>query len=309
MSKKGKKVWERVYNERTSYLMLLPNIIMFAVFTVYPILWALRYMQFDYRGYGEAKFVGMDNFVRVFTRDPVFWDSVVNTFVYVGGKLILTLPIAFMLAFLLSKSTRINAVSQSIIFTPTIMSSAVMALIFYLLFNTYNGEINRFLMWLGVIDENINWLGVQHAMLTVIILAVWGGVGNYMVYFIAGLTGISTDVYESAKLDGANGAQTLFRITIPLLAPVLKMILMLALVISFMDMQSIMVLTEGGPMGKTNVMFLYIYQLFFPISAGSTVTQEFGYGAAVSLVAACIIGLITGLYLFIGSKLDKVTGE
>lgn len=309
MSKKGKKVWERVYNERTSYLMLLPNIIMFAVFTVYPILWALRYMLFDYRGYGEAKFVGMDNFVRVFTRDPVFWDSVVNTFVYVGGKLILTLPIAFMLAFLLSKSARINAVSQSIIFTPTIMSSAVMALIFYLLFNTYNGEINRFLMWLGVIDENINWLGVQHAMLTVIILAVWGGVGNYMVYFIAGLTGISTDVYESAKLDGANGAQTLFRITIPLLAPVLKMILMLALVISFMDMQSIMVLTEGGPMGKTNVMFLYIYQLFFPISAGSTVTQEFGYGAAVSLVAACIIGLITGLYLFIGSKLDKVTGE
>ena len=309
MSKKGKKVWERVYNERTSYLMLLPNIIMFAVFTVYPILWALRYMLFDYRVYGEAKFVGMDNFVRVFTRDPVFWDSVVNTFVYVGGKLILTLPIAFMLAFLLSKSTRINAVSQSIIFTPTIMSSAVMALIFYLLFNTYNGEINRFLMWLGVIDENINWLGVQHAMLTVIILAVWGGVGNYMVYFIAGLTGISTDVYESAKLDGANGAQTLFRITIPLLAPVLKMILMLALVISFMDMQSIMVLTEGGPMGKTNVMFLYIYQLFFPISAGSTVTQEFGYGAAVSLVAACIIGLITGLYLFIGSKLDKVTGE
>ena len=87
------------------------------------------------------------------------------------------------------------------------------------------------------------------------------------------------------------------------------MILMLALVISFMDMQSIMVLTEGGPMGKTNVMFLYIYQLFFPISAGSTVTQEFGYGAAISLVAACIIGLITGLYLFIGSKLDKVTGE
>ena len=299
MSKKGKKVWERVYNERTSYLMLLPNIIMFAVFTVYPILWALRYMLFDYRGYGEAKFVGMDNFVRVFTRDPVFWDSVVNTFVYVGGKLILTLPIAFMLAFLLSKSTRINAVSQSIIFTPTIMSSAVMALIFYLLFNTYNGEINRFLMWLGAVSYTHLTLPTK----------VWGGVGNYMVYFIAGLTGISTDVYESAKLDGANGAQTLFRITIPLLAPVLKMILMLALVISFMDMQSIMVLTEGGPMGKTNVMFLYIYQLFFPISAGSTVTQEFGYGAAVSLVAACIIGLITGLYLFIGSKLDKVTGE
>ena len=306
---KGKKIYKRMYDERVSYLMLLPNVIMFAVFTVYPILWALSYMLFDYRGYGEPKFVGLDNFVRVFTRDPVFWDSVVNTFVYVGGKLIFTIPIAFMLAFLLSKHTRINAVSQSIIFTPTIMSSAVMALVFYLLFNTYNGEINRFLMWLGIIDQNVNWLGVQYAMVTVIILAVWGGVGNYMVYFIAGLTGISTEVYESAKLDGANGAQTLFRITIPLLAPVIKMILMLALVISFMDMQSIMVLTEGGPMNKTNVMFLYIYQLFFPISAGSTVTQEFGYGAAVSLVAACIVGLGTGLYLLIGRRLDKITGE
>lgn len=297
----------RIMAEKTSYFMLLPNLIMFAVFTIYPILWALRYMLYDYKGYGEAKFIGFDNFVRVFTRDPVFWQSVGNTMVYVFGKLILTIPIAFLLAFLLSKNTHINATCQSIIFTPTIMSSAVMALIFYLLFNTYNGEINRFLMWLGLIDENVNWLGVKYAMLTVIILAVWGGVGNYMVYFIAGLTGISTDVYESAKLDGANGAQTLFRITLPLLAPVLKMILMLALVISFMDMQSIMVLTEGGPMGKTNVMFLYIYQLFFPISAGSAVTQEFGYGAAVSLVAAGIVGIITGAYLIIGRKLDQIT--
>lgn len=75
-----------------------------------------------------------------------------------------------------------------------------MALIFYLLFNTYNGEINRFLTWLGIIDENVNWLGVKYAMLTCIIIAAWGGIGNYMVYFIAGLTGISTEVYESAKL-------------------------------------------------------------------------------------------------------------
>ena len=129
------------------------------------------------------------------------------------------------------------------------------------------------------------------------------------VYFIAGLTGISTEVYESAKLDGANAAQILFRITIPLLAPVMKMILMLALVISFMDYQSIMVLTEGGPMNQTNVMFLYIYQLFFPITAGSSVVQEFGYGAACSLVAALIIGGVTGLYLILAKRLDAVTGE
>lgn len=299
-------LWQKVKKERVSYLMLLPNVIMFTVFTIYPLIWVMRYMLYDYRGYGEPVFVGLANFERVF-RDTVFWDAVGNTFVYVFGKLIFTIPIAFMLGFLLQKNTRFNAISQSIVFTPTIMSQAVMALIFYLLFNTYNGEINHMLMSAGIIDQNVNWLGVNLAMVTVIILAVWGGVGNYMVYFIAGLTGISTDVYESARLDGANGVQTLFKITLPLLAPVLKMILMLALVISFHDMQSIMVLTEGGPMGKTNVMFLYIYQLFFPISAGSTVIQEFGYGAAVSLVAAGIVGIFTGIYLILARRLDKIT--
>ena len=307
MEKKKENLWKKLKREKVSYLMLLPNFFLFLVFTVYPILWALRYMLFDYKGYGEARFVGLDNFVRVFTRDPVFWNSVKNTFVYVGGKLILTIPIAFLLAVLVRKSTRANAAAQSVIFMPTIMSSAVMALIFYLIFNTYNGSINRILMNLGIIHQNVNWLGVKYAMVTVVIIAAWGGIGNYMVYFLAGLTGISEDLYESARIDGANSTQIMFRITIPLLAPILKMILMLALVISFMDMQSIMVLTEGGPMGRTNVMFLYIYQLFFPVTAGSSVPQEFGYGAAVSLVAAAIVGIVTLVYLFLARKLDKIT--
>lgn len=306
MKKTRRSLMTRIRDERTSYLMLLPNIILFAAFTVYPLIWVLRYMFFDYRGYGEPVFIGLANFTRVM-RDEVFWSAVKNTFVYVFGKLIFTIPIAFLLAFVLQKNSKLNAVAQSVVFTPTIMSQAVMALIFYLLFNTYNGEVNRILMKLGIIQQNVNWLGVDNAMTTVIMIAVWGAVGNYMVYFIAGLTGISQDVFESAKLDGANGFQTLFRITLPLLAPVMKMILMLALVNSFHDMQSIMVLTEGGPMGATNVMFLYIYQLFFPVSAGSTVVQEFGYGAAVSLVAACIVGIFTGLYLILAKKMDSIT--
>ena len=304
MKKRG--VLSQLKREKVSYLMLLPNVIMFLIFTVYPILWAMRYMFYDYKGYGEARFVGLENFERVLTRDTVFWNSVVNTFVYVGGKLIITLPIAFLIAVLVHKSSRKNAVVQSVIFTPTIMSSAVMALIFYLIFNTYNGSVNKILMSAGLIKQNVNWLGVNYAMLTVIIIAVWGAIGNYMVYFIAGLTGISDDIYESAKIDGANETQSLFYITIPMLAPIIKMILMLALVVSFLDMQSILVLTEGGPMNATNVMFLYIYQLFFPVTSGSTVPQEFGYGAAVSVVAALIVGAVTLFYLFLARKLDKV---
>jgi ABC-type sugar transport systems, permease components len=304
--KKKDGLLKAIKREKISYLMLLPNLVMFAAFTVYPLVWALRYMLYDYKGYGTPTFVGMENFIRLFTRDQQFWDSVINTLVYVGGKLILTIPLAFLLAVLLSKSSKGNAIAQSVIFTPTIMSSSVMALIFYLLFNTYNGDINRMLMNLGLIKQNINWLGIQYAMGTVILIAVWGGVGNYMVYFIAGLTGTSEDVIEGARIEGATDTQILFKITLPMMAPIIKMILMLALVISFMDMQSIMVLTEGGPMGRTNVMFLYIYQLFFPVTAGSTVPQEFGYGAAASLVSACIVGIFTSLYLILSRKLDKI---
>ena len=106
----------------------------------------------------------------------------VNTFVYVGGKLIITLPIAFLIAVLVHKSSRNKRGCSIRDFYATIMSSAVMALIFYLIFNTYNGSVNKILMSAGLIKQNVNWLGVNYAMLTVIIIAVWGAIGNYMVY-------------------------------------------------------------------------------------------------------------------------------
>ena len=93
--------------------------------------------------------------------------------------------------------------AQSIIFLPTIMSSAVMGLVFYLLFNAYNGEVNKILMSAHIINRPINWLGKDHAMQTLIITAIWGGVGNYMVYFIAGIQQVSQDAIESARIDGA----------------------------------------------------------------------------------------------------------
>lgn len=107
MNKPKQSLWKRVKAEKVSYLMLLPNVILFTAFTVYPLLWVLRYMFFDYRGYGEPVFVGLENFARVM-RDEVFWTAVKNTFVYVFGKLILTIPFAFLLALLLTGGQAAN---------------------------------------------------------------------------------------------------------------------------------------------------------------------------------------------------------
>lgn len=288
------------------YLMLLPNLALFISLAVFPILWSLRYMFFDYDGIHQAVFNGLDNFVRIFTRDPIYWNSLWVTLVYAFGKLILVLPLAFLVAVILNASFRGSGLLQAIIFSPTIMSASVMALMFYLLFNVYNGDVNYYLMALGLIDQPIEWLGPRFAMLTVVIVAVWGGLGNYMVYFLAGLQTIPKDVYEAADLEGAGYWQRLFLITLPMLGPVLRVILMLSIVTTFQDIQSIMVLTEGGPLGKTQVVFLYMYQLFFPISTSSAIQPEIGYGAAASVVTGAILGLVTLAYLYISKKLENI---
>ncbi|TCL67371.1 ABC-type sugar transport system permease subunit [Hydrogenispora ethanolica] len=288
------------------YLMLTPNLLIFLALTIYPVIWALQYMFFSYDGINAAKFVGFDNFIRLFTRDDVFWRSVVNTLVYVGGKLVLTLPPAFILAVILNRKFRGQGLLQGIMFSPTIMSTAVMALMFYLIFNVYNGVLNHLLVATGLIQVPINWLGKDLAMLTCVMVGAWGGIGNYMIYFLAGLQSIPKEIYESAELDGVNGFQRMVHITIPMMGPILQVILMLSIIIAFQDMQSIMVLTEGGPFSATQVMFLYIYQLYFPISASANtlVNSDFGYGAAVSIVAAAIIGVVTCVYLYCSRKLD-----
>lgn len=289
------------------YLMLAPNLILFLVMSVYPVTWALKYMFYEFDGVTAAKFVGLENFVRLFTRDMNFWKTVYNTLIYAGGKILIVLPLAFLIALLLNQGYKGSGFLQAVVFSPTIMSSAVMALVFYLLFNAYNGDINRILVSMKLIDTPMNWLGKDLAMITVIIVAVWGGLGNYMVYFLAGLQQVPTDLYESGALDGTNKFQKMIYITLPMLGPVLKIIIMLSILAAFQDMQSIMVLTGGGPFESTDVMFLYIYQLYFPISGDAgNASSQYGYGSAASVIAALIVGIVTLAYLGISKKLDDI---
>ena len=159
---------------------------------------------------------------------------------------------------------------------------------------------------IGLIHSPIDWLGnPKVAMMSVIIVAVWGGYGNYMILFLSGLAGIPEDVYESSKIDGANEIQTFFKITLPMLGPMLKVILMLAITTALKDYEAILVMTGGGPNGRTEVMFSYIYQLTFGSDSNGGNVQ-IGYSAMLSIVAAIIIGIVTVIYLRISKKLDDV---
>lgn len=285
------------------FLMLLPSLVLLGVCSIYPFLWIFRYVCYEYNGM-TAYYTGAHNFERMLT-DTTFWKSVGHTFEYAALKLIFIIPLALIMAVLMNQKIKGSGLFRGIYFMPTIISTAVSALVFSFIFAAYNGVLNAVLRNFGVIDQNINWLGNPDvAMWAVIIVAIWGGFGNYMIYFMSGMAGISEDVYESAKIDGANGVQTFFKITLPMLSPMLKVILMLAITGAFKDYESIMVLTDGGPNNRTQVMFLYIYQLIF--GATDTATPQIGYGTVLSLTAAVIVGIVTAVYLFFARKLDDV---
>ncbi|OMF09806.1 sugar ABC transporter permease [Paenibacillus sp. FSL H7-0942] len=288
-----------------AYMFIFPSLFLTVVFGIYPLLWALRYMFYDYQGIGMPVFIGLDNFGRIL-RDGQFWDSVGNTGVYALGKLVVTIPLSLTLAIILNRKWRGRSLFRAIYYLPTIFSASVMAIVFFIIFNSYNGILNQLLLKYHVISEPIGWLGAEHAMLTTIIIAIWGAVGNYMLLFIAGLQSIPEELYEAASLDGASEFQKLRNVTIPLLGPVLQMIIMLAITTALKGYESIMVLTEGGPYGKTEVMYLYLFKLLFPVSADTQSLQQLGYGSAVGFTTALIVGAVTLIYFRISKKLNDV---
>lgn len=290
----------------SALLMLLPSIVLLAVCSIYPFIWMFRYVCYNYNGF-KATYTGTANFTRLMG-DSTFWKSVGVTFEYAGLKILFIIPLALLIAVLLNLHMKGHRVQRGVIFMPTVISSAIAGMIFTFVFATQNGVLNGILKSLHLIDAPIPWISsTQFVMTSVIILAVWGGVGNYMLYFTTGINGISEDCYEAAKIDGANGIQTFFYVTLPMLSPVLKTVLMLAITSAFKDYESIMVLTDGGPNNRSMVMFLYIYHVIFGTS-GNSAQVQIGYGALLSIVAALIVGGVTIIYLRLARKLDEVNG-
>ncbi len=291
------------HNGVSAALMLTPSVVFLAVCSIYPFIWIFRYICYNYNGF-KAVYTGTRNFSRMFS-DVTYWASVMHTFEYAFYKLIIIIPLALLIAVLLNQRLRGSAFFRGVYFMPTVISTAISGMIFTFIFSTGNGILNAMLKTLGIIARPIGWITDQSVvMAAVTILAVWGGFGNYMLYFVTGMAGITEEVYESSRIDGANGVQTFFKITLPMLSPVLKVVLLLAITSAFKDYEAIMVLTYGGPGNRSMVMFLYIYKLIFGTQAGTQ--AQIGYGALLSLAAAVIVGTVTGIYLLVSKKLDNI---
>ena len=171
-------------------LMLSPAVLLLVITSVYPFFWLFRYVLYDYNGF-VAYFTGTYNIKRAFT-DAVFWKSVLHTFEYAIGKLILIIPISLGLAVFISRNLPGSNTFRIIFFLPTVISASVYSLIFTFIFAVFRGPLNTVLEAMNLITRPIDWLGdPKWVMKSIIVVAVWGGLGNYMIYFISGLSSIS----------------------------------------------------------------------------------------------------------------------
>ncbi|WP_347062129.1 carbohydrate ABC transporter permease [Hungatella hathewayi] len=294
-------------NKIQEILMITPMTIGFLLFSVYPIIWVLRWSFFKYNGYSEPVFVGLGNFIRVFSRDPAYWNSLKNTFLIAGMKMIFEIPLALVLAVLLNNKIKGSSFFRVVFFLPSVFSIAVVGLIFSILFRAYNGIVNAILKNIGLITQNISWFSDKgHAMFVIILVSLWTTFGLNMIYFLMGLQNISKSLYECASIDGANEVQQFFYITMPLVAPILQLVLMLSVLGTMKMTDLILVLTNGAPGGSTEVVMTYIFKYFFSYGESAAMEVQFGYASSMAVVTAVILGIVTLIYLKVSKKMQEV---
>ena len=287
------------------YLMLAPQIIGFFVLSLYPILWAARYSFFYYDGVSiNTRFTALTNYITLF-RDETYWNTWLTTLKFAVCKLPIELILAMSLALALTRGrTKCAGAFRTIYFLPHIISMAIVALVFSNLFEPF-GFLNSALMKLGIIDKPIEFLKTVKGGFTMMITTdIWTNFGINTLYFIAALSNVDKDLYEVADLDGCMGIKRFYKITLPLILPVVQIVCLLAIKGVLGTGTLVYLLTGGAPGGKTHTVNSYILEQYVPGFA--TGMPNLGYGSAMCIITSAITAVISLIYMKLSNKADKM---
>lgn len=277
-----------------AYSFILPNLIGFFIFTFIPIVFSLLLSFCEWDSGNPVKFVGLKNFITMFTNDTSFWIALKNTLYYTVVTVPVTLALSLFLAILMNKNLKGRVFFRSVLFFPYVASLVAVAVVWMALFNPDRGPVNGLLMALGVSNPPRWAASTTWAMPTIIGLTVWKGMGYYMIVYLAALQGVSGDLYEAASLDGAGRWQQFLHITWPCVTSTTFFILMMLMVSTFKSYDIMYITTQGGPGEATKVLAYHIFNSAF-------VSSRFGYASAVAMVLFVIIMGVT-LIQFKGEK-------
>jgi len=289
----GRSIWRHRY----AYLFIAPFFVLFAVFFLYPMGFSLWLSFRDWSLIGAGRYVGLQNY-RDLLHDSIFWQSMTNVvlifFIYVPAMTFLALVLASLLN---SRYVRLQGVFRTLIFLPYVMSGTVAAAYtFQLLLDRNAGYANHFLHFIGV--SPVPWLdNIWWARISVGLLVLWVWLGYNMLIMLAGLQAIPAELAEAARVDGAGPVRIFFKITVPLLRPVIVFAVTLSIIGTFSLFTEPFILTTGGPANATTTPVLQIWQNTFDY-------LRVGYSAAMSYVLFAVIVLIAVTQYFLVSRRD-----
>jgi ABC-type sugar transport system permease subunit len=281
-------------------VMVAPSLLGFLILVYCPIIYILRYAPYNFNGY-QGSFTGFENFIRLFTRDTDYWTSLGTTFILAFGKLAVEIPLALLLAILLSKKIHGAGFFRVILFLPAIISTAIVGLIFSLMFGAYDGIVNVLLKDLHIIREHINWFGDKWTALVMLGSAsVWQNVGVNMIFFMVALQQIPNELYECSSLDGVPPLKVFWYITLPMIGKMFQIILLMAIIGSLKMADLVLASTNGQPGGATEVVMTHVFKYFFGYSGRSI---QIGYASSMSVVTGIILAFVSVIYLKTTKKL------
>jgi ABC-type sugar transport system permease subunit len=264
----------------TGFLFILPVLMYFGILSFFPILSAFFYSFFEYNIFSEGVFVGVRNYVAIFS-SPQFLNSLKATLIYTLGYCVIVFIVAFGLALLLKRSFPLRNTFQFVFFMPLVISLVVISITWYAMFIP-SGLVNTILG-----TKKIDWLtSTKLAIWVVILLSVWKWSGFYMIVFLSGLNAIPEQYYDAAKIDGAGDFASFRLITLPLLKPTITFVLVISMIGSVKVIEPMYIITKGGPVDSTRVLALRIYEEAFK-------NFNMGRASAMSVVLFLIILILT----------------
>lgn len=267
-------------NKLVILILVLPGVLTFLFAILVPILLSVYYSFTDYSGLGAYQMVGFANYLELF-KDKVFWIGLRNSMYLAFGFIVIQHPLAIATAAILDRlQGKAEGFFRCVYFIPNVISVAIIAYLWKFIYNPSFGLLNNLAKMLGGAG-NTNWLGSGRAIWSVLLVLIWHGFGWGMLIYYAGIKSIDPVLYEAAAIDGCDGPQSFLRITLPLMKPVIMVNVTLAIISALKQMETVYLLTKGGPGNETQFVANYLYKMAFQ-------SYKYGYGNAISVVFVII---------------------
>jgi len=287
-------LWREIWRHRLEYLFICPFFIQFAVFSLYPLVWAFLLSFQRWSGFGNAVWVGLDNY-RAIVQEDVFTQALVNTLEFTAILVPTGILLALFFAVLLNiNDLRGRGTFRTIYFLPFITSSIIVGIVFKMLLDDTFGWVNGLLKLVGI--GAISWLRTPiWAKISVILLTHWQGMGVNILIMLGGLQAIQREIYEAAEIDGASPWQKFWRVTLPLMKPVVLFVTIIGTIGVLNMFNQPFILTNGGPENSTTTLTFRLYVLAFR-------TIRFGDAAALGFIIGVIVLVISMIQLYVGRE-------